>query len=160
MIPQTQHDFAVIPEADRLRIEEEHAHLATFLRDLRDTCTEFESMHECHGCGSEKSASCHGRLASFQFDLLDLVAEHFENEEGIMRDNIASPEDSQFFRRHQAEHARLLDEIKNKLIRESSSLSHQGQTVAAIRLLHVKITEIFKHHANEFDEKLLHHAKP
>lgn len=151
MTLQTLHGFTFLPEEDRLRIEEEHARLAIFLRDLRNTCSEFESQQDCHDCGSEKTSSCQGRLASFQFDLLDMVAQHYENEESIMRNNLATPEDGLIFRSHQAEHARILDDIRKNLVRESSTLNRQGNTVAAIRLLYEGIVTIFEAHENEFD---------
>lgn len=147
----TQHELTLIPEADRLRIEEEHARLATFLRDLRNTCSEFESRHDCYDCGSEKTSSCQGRLASFQFDLLDMVAIHHENEENIMRNNLATPEDDLIFRSHQAEHARILDGLRKNLVRESSALNRHGNAAAAIRLLYEGIVTIFEAHENEFD---------
>ncbi len=146
----TQYEFIRIPEEDRLRIEEEHTRLATFLRDLRNTCSEFESRQDCHDCGSEKTSSCQGRLASFQFDLLDMVAQHYENEENIMRNNLATPDDDRIFRSHQAEHARILDNIRKKLIRESSAINRQGNTAAAIRLLYEGMVTIFEAHENEF----------
>lgn len=152
---QTELGFAAIPDADRLRIEEEHDHLERFLKDLVDACTEFETKNDCQACGREQCASCQGRLASFQFDFLDLVAEHIDNEESIMRNHLDSPEDSEYFRHHQAEHVRLMEEVRNKLMRESTLLSRQGKTAAAIRLLYEKLTEIFEDHANDFDSRLL-----
>lgn len=146
---------AVIPKQERTRIEDEHDHLESFLKDLVETCTEFASATECNVCSREKSATCRGRLASFQFDFLDLIAEHIENEEEIMRKYLASPEDSQYFRGHQAEHMRLMNELRNKLMHESSQLSRQGRTVAAIRLLYEKLSEIFEEHANKFDNRLI-----
>lgn len=152
---QVEPGFSDIPDAEKLSIEEEHDHLERFLKDLVDTCTEFESKNDCQPCGREQCASCQGRLASFQFDFLDLVAEHIENEEGIIRKHLNSPEDSEYFRRHQTEHVRLMNELRNKLMRESTQLSRQGKTAAAIRMLHEKLTEIFEGHAKNFDARLL-----
>jgi len=39
-------------------IEDEHARLERFLRELRETCCEFDSLEECQDCGREKIASC------------------------------------------------------------------------------------------------------
>lgn len=152
---QIELGFSVIPDADKLRIEEEHTHLERYLKDLVDACTELASMNECAACGREKGASCKGRLSSFQFDFLDLVAEHIENEENIMRNHIESPEDSHYFRLHQVEHVRLMDELRNKLMHESSILNKQGKTAEAIRMLHTKLTEIFKDHCEDYDSILL-----
>jgi len=152
---QIKPDVTTIPDADQSRIEEEHAHLEQFVKDLVNTCTEFESMKGCEQCGREQCASCQGRLASFQFDFLDLVAEHLDNEENIMRKYLVSPEDSRYFKSHQAEHVRLLDEIRNNLLRESTRLNRQGRTAEAIRMLHGKLAEIFEDHCKDYDGMLL-----
>ncbi|MCX7627644.1 MAG: hypothetical protein N2Z69_04435 [Methylophilaceae bacterium] len=144
-----------ISEGDRLRIVQEHDRLTAFLHDLQHTCSEFDTSVDCKRCGREKMASCQGLLVSFQFDFIELIEEHFEHEEELMRRCLASPEDDAYFRHHQAEHTRLLQEIRNVLIPQSTQMSHHGQTAAAIRLLQEKITEIFSQHTLDFDQHLL-----
>jgi hemerythrin len=147
--------FLQIPPEDRQLIAQEHERLAAFLRDLRETCSEFQSSGDCRECGKEKSASCQGLLVSFQHDFVALIEEHFEHEERIMRDTLSAPEDDAYFRQHVAEHTRLLDEIRNTLIPATNALSRQGQTAAAIRMLHDRVSEIFGQHAYGFDDALL-----
>lgn len=97
-------DFRELTTVERQLIEDEHAHLERFLRDLRDTCCEFYSLKGCQGCGREKIASCQGRLISFEHVFLDFVIEHFGNEEKIMSEISRTQDTNEYFRLHQQEH--------------------------------------------------------
>ena len=138
-------------------LDHEHARLEQFLRDLCDTCTEFLSGSDCLGCDQATQACCQGRLVSFYYDFLDLVAEHIENEETIIARYLAHPEDSRFFREHQQAHAAVIGELR-LLMEQSISLSRQGETAAAIRRLHQQISVMFGEHAIQFDRDYHKHA--
>lgn len=144
--------------ADLLLIDEEHARLEQFLNDLRDTCDNFGAQGNCYGCSRAQVATCQGRLASFFYDFLDLLAEHFENEERMMRESLMAEADDEVddehFRQHRAEHARLMSEVRN-LMQESAVLSHQGNPSEAVRQLDRKIAEIFGMHVQAFDVPFL-----
>ena len=94
-------DFREHTTVERQLIEDEHAHLERFLRDLRDTCCEFYSLKGCQGCGREKIASCQGRLISFEHVFLDFVIEHFGNEEKNMSEISRTQDTNEYFRLHQ-----------------------------------------------------------
>ncbi len=153
MQPSVQ-DFTLLSAADRQLIEAEHARLEQFLNDLRDTCEKYRSSGNCFGCDREQVATCQGRLTSFFFDFLDLIAEHFDNEERIMRDVLPSSDLEGYFHQHQAAHARLTREVR-ELMRESAIFSNQGNPSEAIRRLERKISELFGRHAHVFDDVFL-----
>lgn len=157
-MPQPDLNFSNLSPADRLQIEHEHQRLAMFLHDLHDTCCKFQTLEDCQGCGREKIACCQGRLASFRFDFFDLVAEHIENEEQIMRSSLGDAGCDEYLRRHQEEHAQVLREMKDWM-QEMSALSRDGHTAAAIRKLHQKITARFGEHAQSFDDPFLNSAQ-
>lgn len=140
--------------ADRQIIDEEHERLEQFLHDLRDTCENFSAHGNCYHCSRAQVATCQGRLTSFFYDFLDLVAEHFENEERIMSNTLLIADDDQYFRQHQAEHARLIREVR-ELMYESAVFSNQGNPSEAIRRLFLKISEMFGEHAHAFDSAFL-----
>lgn len=137
---------------DRELLDHEHARLEQFLRDLSETCTEFLSQGGCQNCDQTTQACCQGRLTSFHYDFLDLVAEHIENEETIIGRYLANPADSLFFREHQQAHAAVLQELR-QLMDQSIALSKRGETAAAIRLLLAEITLMFGEHAHQFDRQ-------
>lgn len=151
---QPNHISSELAAVDRLLIDEEHARLEQFLNDLCDTCDNFSAQGECYGCSRAQVATCQGRLASFFYDFLDLVAEHFEHEETIMRGIMTTTEDERHFLLHQAEHARLMSEVKS-LMRESSAISRQGNPSEAMRRLDRMIAEMFGVHAHIFDVPFL-----
>lgn len=139
--------------ADRLLIEEEHARLERYWRDLRETCAEFESGADCHGCSKELLATCQGRLVSFIYDFLDLTVEHFEHEEAILQ-HLSVQDDDTHFLSHRAEHARLL-RIVHTLAQDAAKLNMQGLSAEAIRLLYRRIGELFGAHAHAYDDVFL-----
>lgn len=145
--------------SDRLLIDAEHARLEQFLKDLRDTCENYGASGNCYGCSRVQVATCQGRLTSFFFDFLDLIAEHFDNEEKIMLGTIDAVEMEEYFHRHQAAHARLTREVR-ELMRESAVFSNQGNPSEAIRRLERKISELFGQHAHTYDDVFLRKASP
>ena len=140
--------------ADRMLIDAEHARLEQFLCDLRDTCENFGAQGDCYRCSRAQVATCQGRLTSFFYDFLDLIAEHFENEEKIMLGSFPASGEDDEIARHQKEHARLMMEVKG-LMRESAEFSSQGNPSEAIRRLEKKISELFGEHAHTFDSRFL-----
>lgn len=144
----------ILPPAERSAIDEEHARLEQFLRDLRDTCENYNANGDCYRCSRTQVATCQGRLTSFFYDFLDLVSEHFENEEDIMRRNLLLFDEDQYFRMHQQEHARLLREVR-ELMRESGECSSKGNPSEAIRRLYRKISELFGEHAHRYDSAIM-----
>jgi len=140
--------------SERHLIDEEHARLEQFLEDLRDTCENFGKQGNCFGCNRTQVATCQGRLNSFFYDFLDLVDAHFETEEKIMLGSLKASNEDDFFKKHQAEHARLMAEVKD-LMRESSIFSQQGNPSEAIYRLENKLVELFGEHANAFDTPFL-----
>jgi hemerythrin len=143
----------VLTFADRYLIDEEHARMERFLRDLRETCAELDALEDCNGCDNGKAASCQGRLNSFMYDFLDIISEHFENEEKIMQICLSDPEHNEYIRRHLTAHEKLMREIKI-LMREADELNKHGITVLAIRQIYNQIEEMFKVHAHEYDSYL------
>lgn len=155
---QLVQEISGLSAEDHRLIEDEHARLERFLHDLRDTCKEFCTQNDCQGCERERIASCRGRLTSFFYDFLDLVAEHFENEEKIMRGSLLAMEDSPYYRQHQEEHASLMREMRT-LMQESAALSEQGNTAQAIRQLYSRVTARFGEHARLYDTPFLRAAQ-
>jgi hemerythrin len=148
----------VLDPADRSMIDAEHLRLERFIQDLRETCQNFGANSNCYGCTRAQVATCQGRLASFFYDFLDLVTEHFENEETILRHQLPTIDEDQYFRLHQEAHERLIEEVK-ALMRESAVYSQQGNPSEAIHRLESKISVMFSHHASVFDDAFLgaHH---
>ncbi len=124
------------------------------MQDLRDTCVNFLTGTDCFGCTRAQVATCQGRLTSFFYDFLDLISEHFENEEAIMRHALLDSDEDEYFRLHQEAHARLLREVR-ELMRQAAVFSAQGNPSEAIRRLESKISEMFGHHAHHFDAPFL-----
>lgn len=139
--------------ADRQLIDREHARLEGFVHNLRETCVRFDTPLACASCSREKFASCQGRLTSFCYDFMDLVAEHCENEERIICNSLRISND-EYFQRHKAEHARLMRDMA-ELMSEVSAMNRSGDTAQAIRLLHQWISETFEAHAHTYDQVFL-----
>jgi hypothetical protein len=155
-MPQINPGFTGLAANDQRAIEAQHARLEQLLKDLCDTCSEFNRHADCSLCPREKVACCQGRLPSFLYDFLDLVADHFETEEQIMSQLLQPSEIAyrEYLRRHREEHANLMREVK-QLIQQSGELSKQGNVGEAIRLFHQLISRRFSEHAHSFDNPLL-----
>lgn len=155
-MPQLNQGLTRLSANDQHAIEAQHARLERLLTDLRDTCSKFSSHVDCQLCSREEVACCQGRLPSFLYDFLDLVAEHFETEEQIMGQLLQPSETaySEYLRHHREEHANLMREVK-QLILQSRELSTQGNTGEAIRLFYQLISHRFSEHAHSFDDPLL-----
>jgi hemerythrin len=138
----------LLPPDDLNLIDQEHARMERFLRDLYDTYSELEA----DGAG-DRLASSHGRLNSFLYDFLDIISEHFENEERLMEACLAAQEDKDYFQRHRAAHEKLAQQVKI-LMRETAELSKQGSTALAIRHLYQQIAVMFGDHSREYDNFL------
>ena len=145
---------SVLSASERRMIDDEHARLEQFLKDLRDTCENFGASGNCYGCTRAQVATCQGRLASFFYDFLDLIAEHFENEEKIIQGMLKAADEDAYFLQHQAEHHRLIEEVR-KLMRASSLMSQRGNPSEAIRQLEGFIAEMFSVHAHAYDGPFL-----
>jgi hemerythrin len=144
----------MLSEADRLVLEKEHARLESFLCDLHAVCSHPHTSDSCHhACGNEKMAACQGRLTSFLYDFLDLVAEHFENEEEIMRSSMTAASHLAQIDSHRQEHARLMHEV-GTMVQEASDLNKRGDAAAAIKRISSKIIQLFGEHARVFDSAL------
>lgn len=139
--------------ADRQLIDQEHARLEQFLHNLGDTCCELGSQKNCTNCARDKFASCQGRLTSFHYDFLDLVTEHFENEEKIMCDRLRMSND-EYFHKHRGAHAKLMRDL-TEMMRVSSILNRRGNTAEAIRQICRWIEVNFAEHARTYDGVLL-----
>jgi hemerythrin len=153
-VPPLFQDLNALSEDDRQLIEAEHLRLEQFLSDLHETCSELIPDCGCAHCDSGKLSACQGRLPSFFYDFCELVSDHFDNEEKIMRDSLWSDSGYELLRQHNQEHARLMGEVK-KLIEECSVFNRQGNVAGAIRHFHNKVTEMFGEHARTFDSRLL-----
>ena len=147
---QLERNFGALSMGDRQSIELEHVRLARFMSDLRATCSEFSSSADCQDCAKEKVASCQGQLPSFFYDYLDLLEEHFDNEERILLGVIKTQDERVHLRLHHDEHMRLLRQVK-QLIQEASTMSRQGNVAAAIFQFYQQITDIFSEHDRAFD---------
>lgn len=144
--------------AEHRLIEDEHARLDQFLRELRETCCEFYSLEGCQGCDSGKVASCQGRLNSFEHVFFDFVIEHFKNEEKIMSKISSTKDTNECFRLHQQEHDKLLREMQS-LMHKLSTESDRGHTAVAIREFHYRVTELFGKHVLMFDDPFMRQQK-
>ncbi len=153
-MPPPVQNIIPLAASDRQLIEEEHARLERFLTELCDTCIEFRTFSDCHGCDRERVASCRGRLPSFFHDFHDLIAEHFDNEERIMRSYLKEAHENEYIKLHNEEHAKLMREVK-QLIQEAAAQTEQGNVVAAIQQFHKSITSRFGEHTHAFDRVLL-----
>lgn len=155
-MPQINLGLTRLAANDQRAIQAQHARLEQLLNDLSDTCSEFYRHADCSLCPREKVACCQGRLPSFLYDFLDLVADHFETEEQIMSQLLQPSETafSEYLRHHREEHANLMREVK-QLIQQSSALSKQGNVGEAIQLFHQLISRRFREHAHSFDDPLL-----
>jgi hemerythrin len=153
-MPPLFQDLNALSDDDRQLIEAEHLRLEQFLGELYETCSEMVPDFGCSGCDSGKFAACQGRLPSFFYDFYELVSNHFDNEEKIMRDSLWSESGYELLRQHNQEHARLMREVK-ELIEECSTFNKQGNVAAAIRHFHNKVTDMFGEHARTFDSRLL-----
>jgi len=157
-VQHLDNDVRELTAAERQLIEDEHAHIERLLRELRETCCEFDSLKGCLGCGREKIASCQGRLISFEYVFIDLVIEHFKNEEKIMSKIFSNQDTNECFRFHQQEHDKLLREMQG-LMHKLSTESDRGHTSVAIREFHYRITELFGTHARMFDDPFMRQPK-
>ncbi|MDZ4140830.1 MAG: hypothetical protein HOP24_00875 [Sideroxydans sp.] len=151
-------DVRELTAVERQQIEDEHARLDQFLRELCETCCEFDSLKGCLGCGREKIASCQGRLISFEYVFIDLVIEHFKNEEKIMSKIFSNQDTNECFRFHQQEHDKLLREMQG-LMHKLSTESDRGHTAVAIREFHYRVMELFGKHARMFDDPFMRQPK-
>lgn len=151
-------DVRELSVAEHRLIVDEHARLDKFLRGLRETCCEFDSLKECQGCDRGKIASCQGRLISFEHVFLDLVIEHFKNEEKIMSEIFRTQDTNERFRLHQQEHDKLLREMES-LMRRLSTESERGHTAVAIREFYHRVTELFGEHVRTFDDPYMRQPK-
>lgn len=149
--------FPPLDPDDRALIDAEHARLEQFMLDLRDTCENFGKYGDCYQCAQAQIATCQGRVTSFFYDFMDLITEHVENEETIMRHTLANPDEDKHFQAHQVEHVRLLRDMR-ELMRVSSVHARQGNPSASIRLLFLKVSELFGEHARRFDSEFLGHT--
>lgn len=130
-------------------IESEHKRLEIFLHDLRDTCDQLDSSLSCHGCGSEKFASCKGRVPSFFLDLMDLIDKHFYHEETIMLRRHGDKTD-EHFDNHCLAHTQIMQKL-NVIIKDCYSIHKQGATADGYRQFFKKISSIFEAHSREYD---------
>jgi len=154
-----QLDLRALSLTERQLSQDEHARLERFLRELREACSEFNSLEECQDCSREKIASCQGRLISFTHDFLDFVIGHFENEEKIMSEIYSTQQSNRNFQLHQQEHMKLVREMES-LMHELSVMSRRGHTASAIREFYYRVAEIFNKHAHTFDEPLMQLPEP
>lgn len=153
---QLDQNFPPLDPVDRQLIDAEHARLEQFMCDLRDTCENFGANGDCYHCSKLQVATCQGRLTSFFYDFMDLIGEHIENEEKIMLHTLVATEEDPHFMAHQAEHERLIREVR-ELMRVASGFSAKGNPSESIRILYRKISEMFGEHARNFDSQVLGH---
>jgi hemerythrin len=139
---------------DYRQIELEHARLERFLEDLHDTCHHLDSQLGCEHCGSEKLASCHGRMHSFLHDLLDITGKHFLNEENIMLSRPHVTEDYAYYRVHHQAHLKIMQALRS-ITDQCAALDREGATADAYRALSGKISALFEEHNRAFDDPFI-----
>lgn len=137
---------------DHHLIDQEHELLAKFLNDLRDTCANLDNQKGCDACSKEKFASCHGRMYSFLYDLLEISAKHFNHEEMVMLKSATT--DSEYFRAHQKDHMKIMSSLK-EIVDTCATLDQQGITAEGYRRLYKTISNLFKNHNFSFDEPFI-----
>lgn len=135
-------------------IREEHERLDRFLQDLRDTCCNLDNQLDCNSCSREKFASCHGRMYSFLYDLLDITDKHFYNEESIMLSRPHISEEYEYFRLHRQAHFNIMRSLKS-IVDDCASLDERGITAEGYRQLYEKISTLFEEHGRLFDDPFI-----
>ena len=144
--------------ADYLLIEEEHARLGRLLHDLHETCCNLGNLLSCHSCGSEKIASCRGRLPSYIHDLIDLIDMHFYHEESIMLSRPQVTVEYKYFRTHRQAHDNIMQELKS-IAGECNSLDKLERTAEGYRHFYKKISDLFEEHDRCFDDPFIQSTK-
>lgn len=153
-MPIHQNNIKALSDADYQQIKLEHERLERYLADLRETCCNLDNEIGCDGCGSEKLASCHGRMHSFLHDLLDITGKHFVNEEKIMLSRPHVNEDYAYYRMHHQAHLQIMKALKS-VAEQCGKLDREGATAAAYRELFGKISVLFDEHSRSFDDPFI-----
>ncbi len=143
------------PEVGLRSIEDEHVRLVILLKDMRDMCGYyFESNHQCQDCNRERQASCQGLFPSYALDFLELVIEHFENEDALIDEIREIPEFELELKSHKKAHLQILRELEG-LLQDMKTLNSQGQTVMALRVFHERADSLLNEHTQLFDAPLV-----
>lgn len=153
-MPIHQNNIKTLSAADYHQIEREHERLERYLADLRETCWNLDTGLGCDSCGSEKLASCHGRMHSFLHDVLDITGKHFLNEETIMLSRPHVSEDYAYYRAHHQAHLQVMRALK-ATVEQCALLDRQHNTVSAYRELYGKISALFEEHSRAFDDPFI-----
>lgn len=153
-MPIHQNSIKTLSAEDYRQIEWEHARLERYLADLHETCHNLNSQLGCDTCGSEKLASCHGRMHSFLHDLLDITGKHFVNEEKIMLSRPHVTEDYAYYREHHQAHLQIMKALKS-ITEQCGMLDRQGATAEAYRELFGQISALFEEHSRAFDDPFI-----
>ena len=137
---------------DYLIIEQEHKLLEEYLINLRNACacSTADKLDDCPSCDHEKKASCHSRLPSFLFNIIELATKHFEHEETIMLNRPQVTERDEYFSAHHRAHIDIMQKLQT-LIDESLSLRNDDNIPEIYRNFYESISDIFENHERLFD---------
>ncbi|MGB7816192.1 MAG: hypothetical protein WBL28_07560 [Methylotenera sp.] len=152
------HDKAIksLSPADRLVIDEEHALLEKFLKDLHDSCTTLDTLDQVKD--REELASYRGRLPSFLLYVSELVARHFETEETIMLSRPHVTEKYEYFRIHRQAHLDILRKL-DALVSECFTFDDHKNTADVYHQFYDKLSALFEEHDRNFDDPFIQSTK-
>ncbi len=136
-------------------IDEEHQHLLGYVADLDRLCTKYCTKQPCDGCVGEDIDQYEAELIGLYERLLDYMAEHFKNEEALLKLlGLSSPQWKQSLRAHFEEHARLSNRLL-ALILDRDHSNPANQFADAASLLRTWLHD----HITEFDIPMFRHAQ-
>ncbi len=152
------HDKAIkaLRPADYLVIEEEHALLDKFLKELQDSCSKLDKLDQVRD--HEKLASYRGRLSSCLLYISELVAKHFDTEETIMLSRPHVTEEYECFRTHQQAHTDILRKL-DALVNECFTFEDHVSTVKIYHQFHDRLSALFDEHDHSFDDPFMQSTK-
>jgi len=152
------HDKAIkaLKPEDYLVIEEEHALLEKFLKELQETCSKLDKLDRVRD--HEELACYRGRLSSCLLYISELVAKHFDNEETIMLSRPHVTEEYEYFRTHRQAHTEILRKL-DALVNECFTYEDHVSTVKIYHQFYDKLSAFFDEHDRTFDDPFLQSTK-
>jgi hemerythrin len=145
--------------SDYAMIKNEHQQLEKYLVDFHDACAcSLKPDSDEPICAKEQQTSCHGRMPSFLFHIIDLAGRHFDHEESIMLSRPNIGENNDYFRVHRQAH---LDIMKTLQVLADNYFTVSDKTSAAevYRLFYGKIAGIFNENDRQFDDPFIESTK-
>lgn len=145
---------------DYLVIEKEHKLLEKYLHSLREACvcSNLDKLPDCKVCDKEKQSSCLGRLPSFLFNIIELAARHFKDEETIMLSRPNVTRQYEYFRIHRQAHDDIMLKLQG-LVDECLTLRNDGNVAEIYVKFYDKFSDLFEKHDRFFDDPFIASTK-